>query len=352
MSGGQERTEAPSNRRKNDFRKRGEIPKSPELSFALSFAAGLYLLGWALPGVVAGVTEFWRNSFGLFSARAFEPEALLRSAGGVMASSLLPFFGAMGGLALAFGAVPSGIPSVELKFDLSRLSPAAGFSRLWRPDTAVELAKNLLKIAVLGWVLYSDLRDRLEELAGLAYLPTGPAAAAVMGALGGAARKAAAVLLAFGAADLAWKTFSLKKRMKMTKEEVKEERKSEDGNPLIKGKIRTLMRQMSRRTRLAAVAKASVVVVNPTHYAVALKYERGKMASPEVVAKGLDLMALKIIEIARANGVPVHRNVPLARALYRMGTPGQAIPPSFYKAVAEVFAWVYAQKRGWKGGRG
>ena len=108
-----------------------------------------------------------------------------------------------------------------------------------------------------------------------------------------------------------------------------------------------LQRQMSRRTRLASVATASVVVVNPTHFAVALKYDRDSMASPEVVAKGMDLMALKIIEIAKANRVPVHRNIPLARSLYKLAEPGQCIPAALYKAVAEVFAWVYAENRRW-----
>ena len=155
-------------------------------------------------------------------------------------------------------------------------------------------------------------------------------------------------MLVFGALDLAYKWWRLKQMQKMSKQEVIDEHKDQDGNPLIKGKIKRLQRQMSRRSRLAAVATASVVVVNPTHFAVALKYDRGSMASPEVVAKGMDLMALKIIEIAKANRVPVRRNIPLARSLYRLAEPGQNIPVALYKAVAEVFAWVYAENRRWK----
>lgn len=351
MAEAQERTEDPTGKREGEFKKRGDIPKSPELSFALSFMAGLCLLGTFLPQMAGKLASFWRDIFAMMARPETDPWTVLTSASIVFLSATGPFLGASAGLALVFGAVPSGIPMVELKLDFSRLDPVGGFGRLWKPEMAVELLKSFLKLGVIGWALWAEMRNDWEGLLAMTAYSPADIAGGMLKALSGLAWKAAVISLAFGALDLVYKTRLLKKRMKMTKEEVKEERKQLDGNPLIKGKIKAMMRQMSRRTRLAAVAQASVVVVNPTHFAVALKYERGKMLSPEVVAKGMDLMALKIIEVARENKVPVHQNIPLARALYPIVQPGQPIPPAFYKAVAEVFAWVYAEKRRWKNRR-
>jgi len=345
MSQSQEKTEQPTGKRLGEHKKRGEIPKSPELAFAMSFMAGLYLLNWILPEAAGRLCDFWKSTLLLIPRSDGAADSLLFAAGGVFLSALWPFWAAAAALALVFGAIPSGIPRVELKLHPDRLNPVNGIKRFWRPESLVELVKNLLKLTVLGWVLYSEVRSREEFIFSIMTFPVGHIARAILGLLYALAWKAAAILLVFGAADLAYSWWRLKQKQKMTKQEVTQERKDQDGSPLVKGKIRTLQRQMSRRNRLAAVAKASVVVVNPTHFAVALKYDRATMASPEVVAKGMDLMALKMIEIARENKVPVHRNVPLARMLYKVAEPGQSIPAELYKAVAEVFAWVYAESR-------
>ena len=316
MAEGQERTEDPTGKREGEFKKRGDIPKSPELSFALSFMAGLCLLATFLPQMAGRLASFWRDIFAMLAHPEVDPWTVITATGTVFVAVTGPFLGASAGLALVFGAIPSGIPTVELKMDFTRLDPVGGLARLWKPEMAVELLKSFLKLGIIGWALWSEMRNDWESLLAMTNYSPADIALGILQALSRLAWKAAAISLAFGALDLVYKMWLLKKRMKMTKEEVKEERKTMDGNPLIKGKIKAMMRQMSRRTRLSAVAKASVVVVNPTHYAVALKYERGKMLSPEVVAKGMDLMALKIIEVARENKVPVHQNIPLARALF------------------------------------
>lgn len=350
MAESQERTENPTGKRLSEFQKRGEIPKSPELAFAMSFMAAVYLLGWALPSAGEKLLRFWKDSLLTLPAGGPPPGELLRGAALTFAGALWPFLAAAAVLGLVFGAIPSGIPRVELKLDFTRLNPAGGLGRLWRPESLVELVKSLAKLCVILWVLYSEVRAREEFLFSMASFSPGGVTAGLLQLLGGLAWKAAAVTLLFGAMDLAYRWWRLTKAQKMTKQEVTQERKDMDGSPIVKGKIRTMQRQMARRNRLSAVPKASVVVVNPTHFAVALRYDRGAMASPEVVAKGMDLMALKIIEIARASGVPVRRDVPLARALYRMAEPGDSVPAELYKAVAEVFAWVYAESRR-KGGR-
>ena len=348
MAESQEKTESPTGKRLSEFQKRGEIPKSPELAFAMSFMAGLYLLNLYLPGMAAKMMAFWKSTLLLIPRADTVAEETLFEAGRTLASMLTAFMTSAGVLALVFGAIPSGIPRVALKFDLSRINPLNGFKRLWKPESVVELVKSLSKLSVIGWVLYSEAKSRLDALLTLNSFSTQDIGVGIMGAIYAMAWKAAELMLVFGALDLAYKWWRLKQMQKMSKQEVIDEHKDQDGNPLIKGKIKRLQRQMSRRSRLAAVATASVVVVNPTHFAVALKYDRGSMASPEVVAKGMDLMALKIIEIAKANRVPVRRNIPLARSLYRLAEPGQNIPVALYKAVAEVFAWVYAENRRWK----
>ena len=348
MAESQEKTEAPTGKRLSEFQKRGEIPKSPELAFAMSFMAGLYLLRWCLPEMAAKMIVFWRSTLLLIPRADVAAEETLFAAGKTLISMLTTFLASAGVLALVFGAVPSGIPRVALKFDLSRLNPINGLQRFWKPESLVELVKSLLKLSVIGWVLYSEAKSRLDFMLSMSSFSTRDIASSILDALYAVAWKAAALMLVFGAVDLAYKWWRLTKMQKMTKQEVTDERKDQDGNPLIKGKIKRLQRQMSRRSRLTAVATASVVIVNPTHFAVALKYDRGTMASPEVVAKGMDMMALKIIEIAKENRVPVHRNVPLARSLYRLAEPGQNIPVALYKAVAEVFAWVYSENRRWK----
>ena len=345
MAEAQERTENPTGRRLSEFRKRGEIPKSPELAFAMSFMAAVYLLGWALPASGEKLLVFWRGTLLALPRGGPPPGELLTGAALTFAGALWPFLAAAAVLALLFGAIPSGIPRVELKLDLGRLNPAGGLGRLWRPESLVELIKNLAKLCVLLWVLYSEVRAREEFLFSMLSFSPADITAGLLRLLRGLAWKAAAVSLVFGAIDLAYRWRKLTGAQKMTKLEVTQERKDMDGSPLVKGKIRAMQRQLSRRNRLAAVPKASVVVVNPTHFAVALRYERATMGSPEVVAKGMDLLALKIIEIAKANGVPVRRDVPLARALYRLAEPGESIPAELYKAVAEVFAWVYAENR-------
>jgi flagellar biosynthesis protein FlhB len=351
MAESQEKTEAPTSKRLFEHKKRGEIPKSPELAFAMSFMAGLYLLNWCLPAMAEKTTLFWKDTLMLIPRANFDAEETIFAAGKTLFSVLAVFMSSAAVLALVFGAIPSGIPRVEVKFDIKRLNPIDGLKRFWRPESLVELVKNLLKLCVIGWVLYSEVKDKWQFMLNLSVVSTAQIAAGIMSALYALAWKAAAVMLVFGAADLAYRWWRLRKMQKMTKQEVTQERKDQDGNPLIKGKIKALQRQMSRRTRLTAVATANVVVVNPTHFAVALKYDRASMASPEVVAKGMDLMALKIIELAKANRVPIHHNVPLARSLYRLAEPGQSIPAALYKAVAEVFAWVYAENRRWNSRR-
>ncbi len=352
MAEAQERTEEPSGKRKEDFRKRGQIAKSPDLTFALSFLAGLWLLGVFLPGMNAELTLYWKEAIAGIARPDGAHQQAMYAAGRAFLAILLPFFAALAAAAVVFNAIPSGIPRVELKFDLNRLNPAEGIKRLWRPDSVVELGKSFLKLAVVTWLVWGEFNSRADEIAALAVVGPAQIAVGTLKLLSGLAWKTALAGLVFGAADLGYRIWQHRKRIKMTKEEVKEERKSMDGNPLVKGRIRQLMRRYSGRKRLAGVPKADVVIVNPTHYAVALRYDRAKRGAPEVVAKGLDLMALKIIEIAKASGVPVHRNPPLARSLYRLAEPGDCIPPALYKAVAEVFAWVYAESRRKKrGGR-
>jgi flagellar biosynthetic protein FlhB len=258
------------------------------------------------------------------------------------------------GLALAFpalaflaapivaAALQNGIvfssEAVQPKFE--KVSPLAGFKRLVSAQTLVELLKSLLKVGLVGaalaWLLWPE-RDAVVAASGL---EAGP----LLSYLGDLAFRMLAVLTVLAAAiagaDYGWQWFSFMRKMRMTKEEVKEEHKQNEGDPHIKQKRRAIQIERSRRRMMADVPKATVVLMNPTHYAVALRFVAGETPAPEVVAKGVDALALKIRAVAEASKVPVIENPPLARTLHAACEIGEFIPQEHYQAVAEVISYV------------
>jgi flagellar biosynthetic protein FlhB len=227
----------------------------------------------------------------------------------------------------------------------NRLNPVSGLSRLVSLQAVSELLKAVLKLAIVGIVAFSSLRADLPTLFQLGEQGVGPFFAGLSGMAGGLLGKSGMALLVLGGIDYAFQRWQHEQSLKMTKQEVKDEARQQDIDPKIKARIRSMQRALSRSQMMAAVPKATVVITNPTHLAVALTYNQGKMAAPQVVARGAGHLAERIRALAKEAGVPIMENKPLAQTLYRHVEVGEYIPATLYKAVAQVLAYVYSLQR-------
>ncbi|HMQ53895.1 MAG TPA: flagellar biosynthesis protein FlhB [Anaerolineae bacterium] len=346
MSG--ERTEAATPRRRQQAREKGQIPKSVEVNSAIILLAAFTLLNWLGPSTFQAMRTLMQRTF---SALTTEPMTLnmLESGGGaaavLAAQAIAPFV-----LSLMVIGVVTNVGQVGLMFsqkalqpDFSRVDPLTGFKRIFAVRSLVELLKSLLKMTIIGLVVYLALRDNYELLSATSRMSP----AAGIGLLYQLAitigLRVAVVMLFLAAADYLYQRWEHERSLKMTKQEVKEEAK-ESENPQLKGRIRARQREMAMSRMMAAIPQADVVITNPTHLAVALRYERGKMQAPKVIAKGQRLVAERIKSKARELNIPLVENKPLARALFKATEIGQDIPVDLYQAVAEVLAFVYRLK--------
>jgi flagellar biosynthetic protein FlhB len=352
----QERTLEPTAKRLADARREGQIPRSRDLAhlLVLGTAAGV-LFAMSGPLMEAGKRVIARGL--TFDAAAVsDPARMTARLGELAGSALLAVSPVLLILALAAIAAPLSIggfifsPQMAApKFE--RIDPLKGIGRLFSAPALVELAKVLIVTALLAVVGFWYVYSHLHEFAGLAYeaLPSGLAHFGWM--LGAAFVLMVATLALTSAIDVPFQIFHHRSKLKMTLEEMKKESKETEGDPHIKGRIRQQQREMARRRMMAAVPKADVVVTNPTHFAVALKYMEGRHRAPVVVAKGTDTVAEKIKELAREHGVPQLEAPPLARALHRHVELGDEIPAALYTAVAQVLAYVF-QLKSFSAGRG
>ncbi|WP_324781022.1 flagellar biosynthesis protein FlhB [Thiobacillus sedimenti] len=342
----QERTEAPSQQRLEKAREEGQVPQSRELAtFVVLMVGGGALwmmasgLGQAMSRIVRGGMQF-DPAVGRDSAYVM---AQLSDQFTQAALALAPFLGLVMLAALASPLLVRGwlFSTKALVPNFKRLNPLTGFKRMFSTQGLVELVKSLAKVGLLGivavWLIWSNV-DAIFALG----LESPARAIQHMGALLGKI-----FLLASGAMifivvlDLPYQLWSYYNKLKMTKEELRQEAKESEGDPHIKARVRAQQREMARRRMMAEIPTADVVVTNPTHYAVALKYTEGKMGAPRVVAKGADAVAAKIREIAAGHQVPLLEAPPLARALFRHTELGDEIPATLYAAVAEVLAYVF-----------
>ena len=338
MSG--EKTEAPSERRLEKAREEGQAAISREASMLASLAAGLAVLAWELnPQSVAR----WMGS-ALEQTRYQGAGTFAWAARALLEAMLPPALAGLGGYAAAT-LLQSGFlfHPTATQPDLSRISPLAGLKRLLGPQTLVQLLKSLVKLGVFGFCLYVAIGRALPLLPAGPGLPPETLLHQVL------AQGRGLVLLLLGAqglvaaADYGWERFRYTGRLRMSLQEVKDEHKDSDGNPQVKGRMRQLARQRARKRMMAAVPKAAVIITNPTHYAVALAYERGSKGAPRLVAKGADEVAARIRDLAREHRVPIVANPLLARALFRVDIDTE-IPAEHFRAVAEVIAFVWRMR--------
>lgn len=228
---------------------------------------------------------------------------------------------------------------------LSKISPISGFKNLFSAKQIGETIKSILKICFIGFIIYKEILDNLPHLTAVYKQTVSQSVTWTCSFILGVAFKACAAFVVLGVVDYFYQWWNFERRIRMSKQELKDEYKETEGNPDTKGRIKSEQRRISRTRQIQAVPTADVVVRNPTHYAVALKYDKEKANAPIVVAKGQNNVALKIVEVAEANRVHIVVNIPLAQALYKTVNVGDEIPEQFYKAVAEILAHIYKLKR-------
>lgn len=345
MADKDQKTHAPSSKRIDDARKKGDTPTAPEMRHAAVFVAILVVLGWvgvhAFARLGTMLVRLWGNADD-FVVDPNGAQSLFTGLLGQMTVVLGPVFAVLVGFAL-LGGMMHGMPSISwarVAPKLSKLSPVAGAKRVFGKQAFVEFAKTLAKLCVVSGVAVMVLQPHFVALGTMVAIDPSQIGT-IAGTLVVALVKAILVpvgMLAFF--DLIYQRWAWFTKLKMSLQELKDEHKDSEGDPKIKGKMRQIARQRARSRMMAAVPEATVIITNPTHYAVALKYDHGSMGAPIVVAKGVDVLALRIREVATAAGVPLVENRPLARALYASAEIGRPIPTEQYAAVAEIIGYV------------
>ena len=341
-----EKTEKATPKKKEDARKKGQVAKSGELSPAVSLTAFFFLLMMMGSSMLDDFQRIVREALVTYSSWQINEENLkvmviqmafasVKIVGPVLALSYV--------IALAVNYMQVGwlITTEPLKMKLEKLDPIKGAKRLFSLRSIVELLKSLLKISAGIFVAYLILWDAKEQLPQLSLLSLGSVLAFAGDAVVNLGIYIGLLLLIFAALDYGYQQYEYAKNLRMSKQDIKDEHKQAEGDPLIKSKIRQRQRSMALRRMMQELPKADVVITNPTHFAVAIRYDAQDMSAPTVIAKGQDYMALKIREIAKKHNIITMENKPLARALYNQVEIGQQIPEDLFKAVAEVLAYVY-----------
>ncbi|MDQ7062645.1 MAG: flagellar biosynthesis protein FlhB [candidate division KSB1 bacterium] len=346
---GQEKTEAPSARKREEARRQGQVAKSVEVNTALVLLAGTAFFFFAGRGLLTQIMVFWKEHFQqvvLLPVNQEDLFALISSLGLKILYILGPFL-----LLVSLVGLASNLAQVGFMWSTEALAPKfeklniiAGFKRLVSPRSLVELLKGLLKLTIIGLVIYVTLHGKIELFFQMMQESVGHILQFLARTAGEVMFKVALALLLLAVADYGYQRWEFEKNLRMTKEEAKEEQKMVEGNPQIKARIREVQRSAARRRMMAKVPEADVVITNPIHYAVALKYEPGEYAAPIIVAKGERKIAQRIKAIAEEHGVPIYEDPPLAQLLFKRGEVGQEIPIDAYQAVAEILSYIYMMR--------
>lgn len=349
---GGEKTEEPTAKKKQDTRKEGKVPKSKELSSGVELIALFLILKFWVGHMgesfmklfsevyekIPGYTTYWNGHI----VRE-DYKVLINNVYVELLVQLLPFF--VVGIFIAVGInmlqFRFQISTKPLKPKFSKLNPISGMKRLFSKEKIVELLKSIAKIVLIMIIVYTTVKDDWVYLVQFYGMPLNQAIEVIGSIVINMGLKISLVFMVVAFVDLIYQRRKFNNDIKMTKQEVKDEYKNAEGDPQIKGKIRSKMREASQRRMMQDVPKADVVITNPTHFAVAIKYDANTGSAPVVLAKGADYVAQKIKEIAKENQVEIVENKPLARMLYSNVDVGQEVPPELYQAVAEVLAMVY-----------
>jgi flagellar biosynthesis protein FlhB len=346
----QSKTEQPTQRRLEKARQEGQFPSAREFVGALQFMVFLALLGAGGAAWFAAFRQSTRRLFLLAFAPEISREDLTHVAWQLAWKHFFPL--ALGGLAVALATLGFrllttrfGLSLKKLGPDMARLNPLTKIKELARQNLPT-LLQSVILLPIFLWAVYAIARDKMESFLALPLESVSFGWTFLGGSLMELAWKASGVFLVFGCVDLFRQMRRYRQDLRMSKQDIRDEVKDIEGNPQMKAKIRRLRRDRLRRNMMKDVPKATAVVVNPTHFAVAIRYQVDSMAAPLVIAKGKNYLALRIRQLAIEHQIPIIENPPLAQALYKSVDVGQEIPPHLYRAVAEILAYIYKLMNG------
>jgi flagellar biosynthetic protein FlhB len=347
-----EKTEPASERRLEKAREEGNVARSRELTTLVMLGTALGGLWFTAQSLGSTMSASLRRGLHFDRAAAFDPSQMIAQTGLMALHTLMamaPLFAMMVVAAVVAPLMLGGwlFSGKAVAPNFGKLDPFAGIMRMFSTQSLAELVKALAKSALIGGVAYWVISNNLENVMQLLSLPASAALPQTIMLVGRDCALIAAALLLVALVDVPWQLWSYYRKLRMSREDLRQEHKESEGDPHIKAQIRRQQQAMAKRRMMAEIPKADIVVTNPTHFAVALKYVDSDMRAPRVVAKGTDLVAQRIREIAEANQIAILEAPPLTRALYKHTRLGDEIPSGLYTAVAEVLAWVYQLKR-WK----
>ncbi|MBR2519298.1 MAG: flagellar biosynthesis protein FlhB [Selenomonadaceae bacterium] len=342
-----DKTEEPTAKKRADARKKGQVAKSQELNTAFVLLIGFLVLRILWEYIYSNIAEYTIYLYSHLS-HSVTTEGISELFIGIMiilAKTVLPVMFAILiiGLAINLFQVGFTFSTEQLEFKLDKLNPINGFGRIFSKRSLVELFKSLFKIIVIGYFLWLYLKNQIPLLPQFIFFDLPHSLATAADIIFTMAFQVVGVIMVMAAADYAYQKWQTTQDLMMTKQEVKDEYKQTEGDPQIKGKIKQKQRQMAMQRMMSEVPKADVIVTNPTHLAIALSYKKG-MVAPTVLAKGQDIVAERIKQIAREHHIMIVENKPVARALYQAVEVGGVVPAELYQAVAEILAYVYRIK--------
>ncbi|MBI9044033.1 MAG: flagellar biosynthesis protein FlhB [Anaerolineaceae bacterium] len=344
-----DKTEDPTPRRLQDARAKGQVARSMELNAAIAVLGAAWLMQIAggdliaalqniMVGLIKGLPDF---ELTVVWYREFAAEYLV----GILMPLGIIILGMMFiGVSVTLAQIGLKVSNERKFFDFDRVNPVSGFKRLFSLNGLVQLLKSLLKIVVIGWVAYSYLQGNIDQLLNLSQIALNDSVKIMVDLGLGLFWRVGSAYLILAIADYIYQRWEFMRKMRMSKQEIKEEIKQMEGDPYMRGRIRAQQRAIMAQRMMSQVPQADVIITNPTHLANAVKYDDAQMEAPVVVAKGKLLIAEKIIEIAEENEIPVVQNIPLAHSIFGNVEVDQSIPPDMYLAMAEVLAYVYKLK--------
>lgn len=344
-----EKTEKATPKKKQDARKKGQVAKSQDINTAVVLISVFLFLMFFGKTMTAGLVSILRHSlqnYMFMELNETNIQSILLEILGELALFLGPVMlvAMLAGVAANYAQVGFMYSAEAIQMKLEKINPISGFKRIYSMRAIVEMLKSILKISFIGLIAFSVLWTRMDEVLLLANKSVGSAIAVIAGLTLQMGLYASGALLFLALLDYLYQKYDFEKSIRMSKQDMKDEYKNIEGDPLIKSKIKQKQREMAMRRMMQDVPKADVVITNPTHFAIALRYDDQKADAPVVIAKGVDFVAQKIKLIAKENEIATVENRPLARALYSQAEIGDAIPEEFFKAVAEILAYVYQTK--------
>ncbi len=346
---GQERTEEATAKRRKDFREKGQVSQSKEVATAALLTMSLLLWTFYAPSFWYSMEDVFARLLRLMAEFEATPLAVVNlawSLGGVAIKLLWPVFL----LTLVVGFLSSFLqvgPLFSTKVfmpELSKFDPIKGMAKFVSKRSAVELVKSTAKIALIAFVAYKTVANEFEAALTLPLLELSQTLIFLGNTAYLVLAKTCGIMIALAAIDFAFSHYEMEQKMKMTKQEIKEEFKETEGDPQLKARVRSVQQEMARKRMMSEVPKADVIITNPTHLSIAISYQRAEMDAPKIVAKGADHLAFRIREIAKEHKIPIMENKPVARALYKQEV-GDEIPEEMFTAVAEILAYVYGLKK-------